>query len=762
MASRRPSQRQSINAERTHAEDIYPQLRLIGKHVDPLEGMRVRLVDSNMAPTAEPTGTIIWVGFEGDRVCVEHDGQNPLNHYYSCGKDGKFQLIFEDSEPSSRVVHRRSLAEVAPRSDCGGDSEGTTENRNRIYSRKSPAVSDHGLEAGKIAEPNEPTPRRRTSKGYVEAAGVGSMSPTASADAAPAVRHSSPKDSAAELLSKAVNSRRKSRRSSNDDQDPTEKLKNADDEGVVTRSREVARSKSRRSSVREPTPPKLREAAERAIVEAETAHRVVYKEARKSRKSRSSVRSDVSSHVGTNLESLRCVGEVENETEPSPIAEVMSRNSVSYKDAREMYRKSVHRERDAELFLNTVAKGSESPAPSSKENKSKRRDGEWRKEIGKELNDIQEELKDAATVIELIRGKFDKDLISLQEELLSRMEEAENRIMKRVMHELESRFKVETRDMADAFANILSAAGKIPASTIKDVEQRESQTRGAIESKHESKVALSQETFAESAEHKVEGQRPSGKGRGTDVPEAIKIRNQSALRKVQSRNVAQERKAETHGSRFLQGSAAMHHCDDEVKRWKMEDETLDRGSSTEQTGSSDLDFSSGSEKNERQLRTAMTSHSKESRPKPVTSGNRESDVLSPQFGWDRPFSHPHAQDDQALGEIPHPIDASANRSPSIPTSGGMLPAGQAANVASAPAKKAAPRRRGNAAGASGVRSSQAGGRRSTEAYRDDNRSSIATANFERGGGRGVRRRSPGLLSPGTLRAPMEDDFEITV
>lgn len=72
-------------------------VQVIGKHIDPEVGQRVRIIeaDSELAQLVTPSGTITELRQSGQRVRILHDGSEKQQRYYNTGKDGEFELALD-------------------------------------------------------------------------------------------------------------------------------------------------------------------------------------------------------------------------------------------------------------------------------------------------------------------------------------------------------------------------------------------------------------------------------------------------------------------------------------------------------------------------------------------------------------------------------------------------------------------------------------------------------------------------------------------
>mmetsp|Transcript_26170 Transcript_26170/g.56761 ORF Transcript_26170/g.56761 Transcript_26170/m.56761 type:complete len:815 (+) Transcript_26170:79-2523(+) len=79
---------------------------VVGLDCDALEGSRVTVIDESSchALSLPPTGTIIEVRCEGQRVRVEHDGDEQAQRYYNTGRGGEHQLFLLDPSPAAASV----------------------------------------------------------------------------------------------------------------------------------------------------------------------------------------------------------------------------------------------------------------------------------------------------------------------------------------------------------------------------------------------------------------------------------------------------------------------------------------------------------------------------------------------------------------------------------------------------------------------------------------------------------------------------------
>eukprot|EP00427_Karlodinium_veneficum_P055307 CAMPEP_0169407636 /NCGR_PEP_ID=MMETSP1017-20121227/58217_1 /TAXON_ID=342587 /ORGANISM="Karlodinium micrum, Strain CCMP2283" /LENGTH=840 /DNA_ID=CAMNT_0009514575 /DNA_START=67 /DNA_END=2586 /DNA_ORIENTATION=- len=89
--------------------------QLVGRDGAAFVGARVRVLDPKVARYVEPTGVVVEVRCEGERVRVEHDGPNKDQRYYNCGKNGEYQIEFDKVSDGGRS--RRTPPTVAESSD---------------------------------------------------------------------------------------------------------------------------------------------------------------------------------------------------------------------------------------------------------------------------------------------------------------------------------------------------------------------------------------------------------------------------------------------------------------------------------------------------------------------------------------------------------------------------------------------------------------------------------------------------------------------
>jgi len=95
-ATKRQSAETAKAASPWEQEDRPAGHHLVGKDVAARIGMRVAVADARLARFVDPTGTIIETRCAGQRVRVEHDGEEASLRYYNTGKDGEFQLLSID------------------------------------------------------------------------------------------------------------------------------------------------------------------------------------------------------------------------------------------------------------------------------------------------------------------------------------------------------------------------------------------------------------------------------------------------------------------------------------------------------------------------------------------------------------------------------------------------------------------------------------------------------------------------------------------
>eukprot|EP00929_Paragymnodinium_shiwhaense_P118554 TRINITY_DN90475_c0_g1_i1.p1 TRINITY_DN90475_c0_g1~~TRINITY_DN90475_c0_g1_i1.p1 ORF type:complete len:1004 (-),score=286.61 TRINITY_DN90475_c0_g1_i1:109-3120(-) len=73
----------------------------VGRDSEPCVGDRVRVADERVARFVSPTGRVIEVRCNGERVRVQHDGPEQAQRYYSTGKGGEYHLLVDQSAESS-------------------------------------------------------------------------------------------------------------------------------------------------------------------------------------------------------------------------------------------------------------------------------------------------------------------------------------------------------------------------------------------------------------------------------------------------------------------------------------------------------------------------------------------------------------------------------------------------------------------------------------------------------------------------------------
>lgn len=130
----------------------------MGLDVEARVGHHVRVLDAKLARFVEPTGRIVEIRSEGERVRVEHDGEEGALRYYNTGKNGEFDLVWLPDErelptfaasaettPRSRrsdvvAASAGGAAAAKPTAGYGGDKATTSGSRSRGFLPPAPEV----------------------------------------------------------------------------------------------------------------------------------------------------------------------------------------------------------------------------------------------------------------------------------------------------------------------------------------------------------------------------------------------------------------------------------------------------------------------------------------------------------------------------------------------------------------------------------------------------------------------------------------------